>query len=176
VLQKIIMVKQRYALGKIVLSIALPLGVFGYGLPTSAVIPDRIASKERANACARNHNGGSLRQVVRAYQLAYTKYGLKPITIEYQPHDYGATIQYRGRMKNSKTGFEILTSLTVAASKDRNSPTGLDKLRIIICTPFPNTGNNNYYEADEQEYKVLLQKINKIEALVSKKYPITNYP
>jgi hypothetical protein len=133
-----------------------------------------IVSDGRASACTKYHSGGSLRQLVSAYQLAYAKYKLTPATIKYQPFDYGAEIQHIGRLKNSKQRFRIVTSLDVGASKDPNSPTGLDYKHINVCTALlPVDGYIEYYEVDERESKNLQQKLDLIEAFVSKKYPIS---
>jgi hypothetical protein len=134
-----------------------------------------IVSDGRANSCTKYHSRGSLRQLVNAYKLAYAKYKLTPITIKYQPYDYGAEIQHPGRLKNSKQRFVIVTSLTVGASKEPNSSTGLDYKHINVCSALlPVDGYIEYYEADEKESKILEQKIYLIEAFVSKKYPISS--
>jgi hypothetical protein len=87
----------------------------------------------RANACIKYHGGGSLRQLVSAYQLEYAKHKLTPVNIKYKPFDYGAEIRHPGKLKNSKQRFEIVTSLEVGASKNLNSSIRLNYKHISVC-------------------------------------------
>jgi hypothetical protein len=131
-----------------------------------------VVSEGRARACTRYHSGGSLRLLVRAYQLAYAKYKLTPITIKYQPSDHGATIQHLGRLKKSKQRFQILTVLNEGLSKDPSGTIRRDNKHIDFCNAFLPFDGYEYDEGDEQESKILQQKIDQIEAFVSKRYPV----
>lgn len=141
---------------------------------TNYIFPSVLLS-QRANACTKYHRGRSLRQVVRAYQLAYAKYNLKPVTIKYERFDYGAQIQYLGKLRNTGSRFQVLTSFTIGASRDPHSSTGLDNTRIEIChliTPVPDTGQNDSLSTEDwEELARWYQKIYQIEAMISKKYP-----
>jgi hypothetical protein len=132
----------------------------------------RLVSGRRAVACPPSvyHQNGSLRQVVNAYRIAYAKYNLKPVTIEYRLRNSSAKIQYLGKLKNTGSRFQILTSLSVGASSNNRSSA------IIPChliTPFPDTGNNDRLSAEDwEELTSWQQTIERIQILVSQKYPI----
>lgn len=142
---------------------------------TNSIVSSALLS-QRASKCTKYHRGGSLRQVVRSYQLVYARYKLKPVTIKYERFDYGAEIQYLGRLKNTGSRFQVTTSLTVGASRDPHSLTGIDYTRIEIChnvDPFPNTGKiDSLSTEDWKEFSRLYDVTFEIQALISKKYPI----
>ena len=133
--------------------------------------PGIIPPGREATRCQEYYQGGSLRQVVRAYQLASAKYKIKPVTIKYNTGGYGAQIQYMKTLRNGKRQVKMVLGFNPTRSEYPHSSS-----QVILCHDLdriPASSGILSYEflKDGEEISPWLDQIDQIGQLVAKKYP-----